>query len=370
MEREKGVGPVLLFLAAGALAFYARTLGVAVLVSGVIALLLESRRRAALGAAGGGLGIVVPWILWTRHAKETIPEPLMDTLGPYGGWLVSQIREHPSDFLLFLLRSAVNLLVRVMNLLLPGVTGPWVLAGVVLLPVLVLGLLELYQRSRLLTLTLLFSLGILLMWPFQEIRLLVPFQPILMLGAAAGIARLLKTPGLVPAVRRVVGVAAVGWVVLFASVSVTRLANGWTGEAYRVRSVALVDAVRAVREKTPPDAVVGAPELWAGLHLFTGRAVVPSARFRPLSEGGPVEGTPQQQYEIWIAAGMTHLLVEHGGRVHGAALDRVDALCPPGTVQVVDSQPGRFLVALAWDRDCQERVLRPDPAGPAGRGGA
>ena len=78
----------------------------------------------------------------------------------------------------------------------------------------------------------------------------------------------------------------------------------------------------------------------------------------PLAGAEPVEGTPEEQYEIWIGAGVTHLLVEHGGRVHGAALDRVEALCPPGTLQVLDTQPGRVLVALAWDAACQERVMR------------
>jgi len=159
-------------------------------------------------------------------------------------------------------------------------------------------------------------------------------------------------------IRASVSVVALGWVVFFASVSIFRLSTGWSVEPYRVRSGALMDAVRAVAEKTPPEAVVGAPELWPGIHLYTGRAVVPSARFRPFSGEDPVEGTPEQQYEIWIESGVTHILVEHGGRVHGAALDRLDALCPPGTVQVLDSQPGQFLVFLAWDSACQERVLQ------------
>jgi hypothetical protein len=50
-------------------------------------------------------------------------------------------------------------------------------------------------------------------------------------------------------------------------------------------------------------------------------------------------------------------VVEHGGEVHGDALDRIDALCPPGTVQLLDNQPGQFLVGLNWDAACQERVL-------------
>jgi hypothetical protein len=115
--------------------------------------------------------------------------------------------------------------------------------------------------------------------------------------------------------------------------------------------------VKAVQEKTPNEAVVGAPELWAGIHLYTGRLVSPSARFLPLSSRGPSWGIPEEQYRLWMEAGLTHLLVEHAGNVHGEALDRMDERCPPGTVQVLDLQPGQFLVALNWDAACRRVLL-------------
>ncbi|MCJ7627911.1 MAG: hypothetical protein MUO50_05930, partial [Longimicrobiales bacterium] len=357
MEEKRGIGPVVLFLLAGGCALYARTLGVAVLVAGVGTLLLGGRRRAASWTLFGTLALSLPWLLWSRWAARSIPEPLLDTLGPYGGWLTGQILGYPSDFAHFVLVNTGQLLGETVALLVPGTSIPPLLLGVVMVPVLLLGLWELFKRSRVLPLTLLLSLGILLLWPFRELRLLVPFQPLLMLGVVMGFRRLVYTKSLPAGVRVPAAVVALGWVVLFASVSIFRLGSGWSAEPYRIRSAALMDAVRAVAEKTPPDAVVGAPELWPGIHLFTGRTVVPSARFQPFSGGNPVEGTPEQQYEIWIESGVTHILVEQGGRIHGAALDRVDALCPPGTVQLLDSRPGQFLVALAWDSACQERVL-------------
>ena len=358
MEAKGGIGPVGLFLLAGGGALYARTLGVAVLAAGVVALFLGGRRKAAGWTATGTLALFLPWIYWSGRAADSIPEPLLDTLGPYGGWLMGQLLQQPWEFAQFVAANAGHLLSRIATLLLPGVPGPSLLLGLVVAPVCLLGLGELFKRSRILPLTLCLSLGILLLWPFQEIRLLVPFQPILMLCLVMGFRRLVYSMSLPPRLRIPVAVVALAWVALFASVSIFRLSSGWSVEPYRIRSAALLDAVRAVEENTPPDAVVGAPELWAGIHLYTGRAVVPSARFRPLAVGGPVEGTPEQQYAIWIGSGVTHVLVEHGGRVHGPALDRVDALCPPGTVQLLDSQPGRFLVALAWDSACQELVLR------------
>ncbi len=358
MEAKGGIGPVVLFLLAGGGALYARTLGVAVLVAGVVSLLLGGRRKAAGWTAFGTLALLLPWTYWSGRAADSIPEPLLDTLGPYGGWLMGQLLQQPWEFVQFVAANAGHLLSRIATLLLPGVPGPSLLLGLVVAPVFLLGLGELFKRSRILPLTLCLSLGILLLWPFQEIRLLVPFQPVLMLCVVMGFRRLVYSMSLPSRLRVPVAVVALAWVALFASVSIFRLSSGWSVEPYRIRSAALLDAVRAVEENTPPDAVVGAPELWAGIHLYTGRAVVPSARFRPLAAGGPVEGSPEQQYAIWIGSGLTHVLVEHGGRVHGPALDRVDALCPPGTVQLLDSQPGRFLVALAWDSACQELVIR------------
>jgi len=358
MEAKGGIGPVVLFLLVGGGALYARTLGVAVLVAGVVSLLLGGRRKAAGWTALGTLALFLPWIYWSGRAADSIPEPLLDTLGPYGGWLMGQLLQQPWEFVHFVAANSGHLLSRIATLLLPGVPGPSLLLGLVVAPVFLLGLGELFKRSRILPLTLCLSLGILLLWPFQEIRLLVPFQPVLMLCVVMGFRRLVYSMSLPSRLRVPVAVVALAWVALFASVSIFRLSSGWSVEPYRIRSAALLDAVRAVEENTPPDAVVGAPELWAGIHLYTGRAVVPSARFRPLAVGGPVEGSPEQQYAIWIGSGLTHVLVEHGGRVHGPALDRVDALCPPGTVQLLDSRPGRFLVALAWDSACQELVIR------------
>jgi hypothetical protein len=270
---------------------------------------------------------------------------------------MAQVLQGPGEFIIYVARNLTHLVARTVSLLLPGVPGPQWLYGVLMAPLFLLGLWELYRRSRILVLGLVLSLGILVVWPFQEIRLLVPFQPFLALSVIMGFWKLLHSWTQSPGIRRAVLGVALVWTLTYGSVSILRLSDGWTTQSYRVRSEALLDASRAVSEKTPPSAVVGAPELWAGIHLLTGRAAVPSARFRPLSGDDPVQGTPEQQYEIWIGSGVTHILVEHGGQVHGPAMDRIDALCEPGTVQVLDTKPGRFLVALNWDEECQRRVL-------------
>jgi hypothetical protein len=355
-ERREGARAPILFLLLGGLAFYTRSMGAAVLVGGAGALFLRRRKVAGIAVTLGVLCLVTPWVAWSRWAAGTLPEPLRDTLGPYGGWLLGEISGNPMGYAAFLLRNGTHLLGRIMSLLLPGVTGAPLWLGVLLLPVLVLGLRELSRRTLVLPLTLAVALLVLLLWPFQEIRLLVPLLPLLFLGVGVGLQTLLGSGLSSLWIRIPLGVLGGGWMLMVLSVSVYRILGGWPGEAYRVRSTALTRAVQAVQEKTPPEAVVGAPELWSGLHLFTGRTVSPSARFLPLASDSRSWGTPEEQYGLWIEAGITHLLVEHGGRVHGEALDRMDRVCAPGSVQVLDLQPGQALVALGWDSECRAKL--------------
>lgn len=365
LEERPGLSWTVLFLLVAGGAVYTRTLGVALFLAGALALLLRRRPWLAAATFLGGAGIILPWLLWSGRAAETIPAPLRDILGPYGSWWIREVVRAPVAYGGYVVANAGQLAAEGLSLFLPGVTGPLLWLGLLLLPLLLLGFWEMARRTLVLPLGLGISLGVLLLWPFQATRLLVPFQPFLFLALLLGIRVVTKGSGgggagkrrLPRLAGRVVGAA---WVVIFVVLAGYRLATGWPGKAYHIRSEDLVQAVRAVNEKTPPDAVVGAPELWPGIHLFTGRTVVPSARFLPLAEEGGSWGTPRAQYELWDATGVTHLLVELGGRVHGDALDRMEAECGPGTVQVLNMVEGQFLVRLGWEEGCREELLTGD----------
>lgn len=334
-----------LFLALFWLSFHIRTVGIVLLPA--VAWAAWRRRwtgEAVTVGVVGALG-VLPWMVFSRTATERIPEPARDILGAYGPWLVDQIRDHPRKYLGYLAGNAQRMIDDAATLLLPGAPGwtGWILALGVAVGGWMLG-----RHSRTTVMAVALYLATVWLWPFQSRRLLVPVLPLL-----AGL-----LAATVPARMRWGRIALGAWAAWFAVSGLRTLTSGSHLEAYRLRSEVLVEAATAVARNTPPDAVVGAPEIFAALHLYTDRTVAPSARFLPLAEEGPSWGTEEQQYELWQATGMDHLLVEHAGGVHGAALDRMDERCPNGGVVLLASLSGSFLVQLEAGADCYAR-LRP-----------
>lgn len=354
-----GAGAMALFLGAFALAFHTRTVGVAVAVGAVGGLLWAGRRgRAAVAAVGAGL-IASPWLIWSGRAGEAVPESLRGTLGGYGDWLLRGVLEAPGAFGLQLVEGAGLLTRQLVYYMTPGGPG-WLRwsVGALILPLLVVGLIRLGSRSRATVWVLLAYLGMIWVWPFRGGRFLVPVLPWAVLAVVAGAWTFLESPHS-PAdrwVRRVVPAVAGLWGVLFVGISAWALASGRHGHDYQVRSQALETAVGAVTRRTPPDAVVGAPELWAALHLYTGRTVSPSAHFVAVGGAGPTWGTPTEQYRLWRDGGVDHILAEQGGRIHGEALGRLDEVCPGGAVTVLEITRGQILVRLAWDGACRRRL--------------
>ena len=358
------------FLAVFALAYHTRTMGLAIGIAIPLALLMRGRKTWALRSAAGAVMIIVPWMFWSNRAADAIPAPLRDTLGPYAGWLTGQAGGESGYFGVMFAR-ALALAGRIIGVLFPGAQG-WdaALAGVVTVGVLILGVRRLSAQTWTPILTAALLIGMLWLWPYQEVRLTMPLIPVLGMVIVAAfrpeaerLTRGILVDGARPdPVTFLIGTMGLVWIVALGSASVIGLAGGRHVEPLHVREVMLARAVLAVEERVPPNGVVGAPELWAGLALHSGRRVAPSARFQ-LTGNGPIWGTPAEQFAVWSAAGIEYVVLENAGLIHGEAMDELEARCP-GAVQVQATWSGGILVRLDWDDVCRDLVLPAAAPGP------
>ncbi len=344
--RESAVLAVLLVVLA-----YVRTAGVAVVGAAVLGLALRRRWRSAVAVGVSVAVALLPWALWSAAATARLPGPLADMLGPYGAWLRAQVADAPGRYLAFLPGAAWRVAVRAGDLLLPP--GPLQKAAPLLAAAGLAGAWRLGRRSPTAALALLLSWVLAWIWPFEAERLVLPLLPLLLVGLAAMAADLVPRRGRLAA-------GALGllllWAAAFAGLSAWSLARGSASAPYDVRARTLANVLDELRGRVPRGAVVGAPELWAALPLFEDVEAAPSARFRPLAaEGEPVWGAPREQFRLWRAAGIGYLVLEDAGRVHGKALDSLEAACP-GSVAVLDEGKGLALVRLDWDEACRRRV--------------
>jgi hypothetical protein len=153
--------------------------------------------------------------------------------------------------------------------------------------------------------------------------------------------------------RGVVRAIGAAWALAFVIANSLALHARDHDELHVRRSVRLLAAAQAVRQAVPPTAVVVAPELWAGLHLYTGRTVAPSVRFRPVATGEAQWGTPAEQLALWQTVGAEYVLLEFGPAINGDALTLIQQRCGGTAVQLVARAEGMDLVRLVLDDACR-----------------
>ncbi len=362
---ERGARGTLVLSLVLAATVMTRSAGIAVVLGFGVALLLTRGWKLAVVTVTPALLTVVAWGAMAASRAETIPVGMRDVLGPYGSWLVQQLVTAPGAFLEVLPAQALTLLGRVASLLLPGVYGAWL--WVMTLPLALLGLIGAVALSRKLP-PVPWVIGayaaMLLLWPFLDRRLVMPLHPLIAVCVGAGVLEV-ASHRTHHALRRASWTVAFLWVAVSAAVTASRAAGGWAVAGYQLRAGRLAAAVEALNQTASQEAVVGAPEFWAALHLHGGWSVVPSARFTPRAEDPdtPVWGTPDQQLALWWNAGVDHLLLEQGGQIHGEALNRLESQCP-GDVQILARLVPQLLVRLDWGVDCARRLgLAPREAG-------
>lgn len=330
-----------------------RTAGIAIVLAFAISLSVRRGVRAAAAATAPAFAFFVAWSWWSGRASQRIPQGARDLLGPYGDWLADQTLSAPGTFLGDLPAHALGVAERVTAIAFPGVTGVaiWIL-GALIAPLAILGLYNLPRRFPPLGWFGVLYLGMLLVWPYLDRRLVVPWHPVLLTAVALGGLDLSRRARSIRWDRVGLGFAGV-WVIAYTSVTAGRIADGWPTAAYRLRADRLAASVEALSRTAPPDAIVGAPEFWAALHLHGGWTVSPSVRFDPrrVDPEEPMWGTPDEQLDLWRAMGIDHLLLEQGGTLHGAALDQLEKSCP-GSVFVLARMPSSLIVRIDWSSTC------------------
>jgi hypothetical protein len=348
--------------ASGALGMYAVAvhlrsaslpLGVAMALAGAF----RGHRGRALGIGAAVVLVTFPWMVASSLRTGRIPVVLRDILGGYGGWLAGGLGE-PAAFVAGRAGQAWLVMEQLVSVLAPWGAGapPWVRWGVlpVLAAALLPGVAALWRGSRTAALLLAGLLLQAVLWPFVDRRLLLPLLPWILLAGTLGV-RWWSAKG-TQGVRVLAPAAGILWIAGLA-LSLARVGGGGDGVAamLRGREATTAAAVAAVRDWVPPGRVVGAPELWAVLHLRTGHPVAPSAPFRPGVDAALRAGTPSEQFRLWAVAGFDALVAEGG--VHDAALQEMSESCGPGAFTIPATGPGFRLIRLEWDDACRRRLV-------------
>ncbi len=360
-QGRQTAGELALVLLTFAVAYYTRTIGVAAIVAAILALALRRRARPAAALALGAALLMLPWLIWSAAAARAVPPDLADVLGPYSGWLTRQLVASPGAFAASFVRSLPPLGERLLGTVLPG--APPLALALLALPVVLVaayGGRDLWRRSPATLLAVALYIAVLALWPFVTRRLVAPVAPWLILLLAGGFLALARARS--AGVRRAALVVGGAWSIWFVAASAVRLLERRHDDVLVERSAERADAAAAVRAATPPDAVIGSAELWAGIHLLTGRAVAPSARFQPVADAGtPVWGTPAAQLALWRRTGVSYLWVMPGAPVEGAALNALTQACGADAVRLVASSSRGQLLRLGSTPACPRGL--PAPAG-------
>lgn len=327
-----------------------RTAGVAAVAGVGLASLLRLGVRRSLMLLAPALVTLLAWGTWAGRRAAEIPEALRDVLGPYMGWLTGQILSDPVAFAARLPQHGSEVASRVAVFLLPGTDGAvlWV-AFLPLLALAAVGARRLHGRHPALVWTAAAYVGLLLVWPYVDRRLVAPLHPFMVALIVAGALTVLQRLEGRPSARVFLALAFL-WMGAYGVQTASRIASGWPVAAYRIRADALATGLEALEQAAPQGAVVGAPELWAALSLHGGWTVVPSALFAPAAtvDERPVWGTPEEQLALWRTTGVELLLLEQGGQIHGDALNVQEEACP-GSVRILARMPPQMLVRLHWE---------------------
>jgi hypothetical protein len=282
-ERTRGV--VVAALLAGATTLV-RSLGLPLVVALVAGLLLRRRyRAAAIGAAVAG-ALLLPWQVWTVVHGDDLPRVVVGNYGSYTAALGEAVDANGVGYLARVATHNLRDLARPVGAVFAPGVGPTTRGLVVLAAIGVLGV-GAWGLARRAPATAFFLLGyaaIVVAWPYAPDRFLWGVWPLMLLtlalGAAEGIrgARARRATGL-PLVAHATLVVAAGALVFgLVRYNARGYQQRWWDTAQRAVARQLLPLVDWTERNTRPGDVI-ASDGDPLLHLYTGRHVVPSARW-------------------------------------------------------------------------------------------
>jgi hypothetical protein len=263
-----------------------RTLGLPLVVALVTLLLVRRRYRAAGIALGVATVMLLPWQLWTAAHGENLPATVAGSYGSYASAFAEAIGTNGIGYVARVATYNIRDVARPLGAVFaPGVGGGTrsvVVAAFVC--VLAVGAIALGRRAPATALFLLGYAVIVIAWPYAPDRFLWGIWPLLLLtlamGAAAGVrgARERRANG-VPLVAHAALVVAAGALVFgVVRYNARGYQQRWWDTAQRSIARQILPLVDWTQENTRPGDVI-ASDGDPLVHLYTGRLVVPSARW-------------------------------------------------------------------------------------------
>jgi hypothetical protein len=354
-ERAAERGDVRTALAAGALIgalSLVRTVGVFALPAAVIVMLARRHGRATAALAVAALVFIVPWQLWVSAYQGEMPGPFVGKYGAYGPWLAEGYRAGGMSFATAVLAKNANELfgfLGYVTLPVPPVFPRFISLGTVI------GLLGLgaFLARRQVPVTILYLLGygaVILVWPFEPMRFMLVWWPVIAALMVAGVRTIWRwQPVMVPA--RALRYAAFACVALIAGgygyYNLRGVREKWwlniqSQSATRAKPL----AEWVARSTRPDDVLITDHDLI--VYLYTERRAVPTATFTALGRITPL--TPPQD-----AAILRELLSQYKPRWYIASSEQSIA---SATLLVAESPPRLRLAGTISTAQVYEPVSR------------
>ncbi|MGQ0766512.1 MAG: hypothetical protein ACT4OZ_12695 [Gemmatimonadota bacterium] len=260
-----------------------RTLGIFAAPLLLLMLCRRGRWRAALAAAVALGAVLLPWQLWVNAHEAVIHPVLAGKYGSYSGWIAGALRE---DGPMFLVRVAVHNL-RELTALGWASTSTDTLpvavrlaASAALTAIFFAGLVGLARRAPVTVGFIACYLLVVLVWPFAPARFVWGIWPLVGIAFALGGLELVRSAAAVrwgrPMAVAVVAMLMAGYGVY----NVRGTARDWWGMVQGPVAARARPLAAWVVANTDTSAVVATDDDVL-VHLYTGRATVPTGAFTP-----------------------------------------------------------------------------------------